>query len=339
VLRSIRKKLHPAWFQGCTGIRGYFEGWYYKLVSKDGTRLLAVIPGVYLSDTPGQSHCFIQVFNGKTNETSYTQYPLKEFSAESKDFNITIADSRFTQDHMSLHVKKNDVMLSGELEFSGQVEWPRTLLSPGIMGWYTWAPRMECYHGVISLDHSINGSIDINGETADFSEGRGYIEKDWGRSFPKAWLWFQTNHFYDQGTGFMGSAAVIPWMGTSFTGVIFGLYHKGRLYRFTTYLGARLTDLTVESGSVTCIIKQKPYILHVKAARAAGGYLKAPALNGMTHIISESMQSEIEVKVEEQTGNSTRIVFHGKGVYAGFEMAGDTDLLCAVSSLRGDIKL
>ncbi|MCK7537696.1 MAG: tocopherol cyclase family protein [Marinilabiliales bacterium] len=30
---------------------------------------------------------------------------------------------------------------------------------------------------------------------ADFSGGRGYIEKDWGHSFPSAYVWMQSNHF------------------------------------------------------------------------------------------------------------------------------------------------
>ena len=44
---------------------------------------------------------------------------------------------------------------------------------------------MECYHGIVSMDHTVNGLIEINNEKIDFSEGRGYIEKDWGRSFPQ----------------------------------------------------------------------------------------------------------------------------------------------------------
>lgn len=31
----------------------------------------------------------------------------------------------------------------------------------------------------------------------DFSGGRGYIEKDWGQSFPAAWVWLQINYLPD----------------------------------------------------------------------------------------------------------------------------------------------
>ncbi|WP_243392439.1 MULTISPECIES: tocopherol cyclase family protein [unclassified Mesotoga] len=29
----------------------------------------------------------------------------------------------------------------------------------------------------------------------DLTGGKGYIEKDWGRSLPDAWIWMQSNNF------------------------------------------------------------------------------------------------------------------------------------------------
>jgi len=71
----------------------------------------------------------------------------------------------------------------GSLCFSCINPWPVTLLSPGVMGWYAWVPFMECYHGVVSLDHTIEGilHVDVDGTAVDFGGGRGYTEKDWGR--------------------------------------------------------------------------------------------------------------------------------------------------------------
>ena len=51
------------------------------------------------------------------------------------------------------------------------------------MGWFAWVPRMECYHGVLGFDHAVQGHIAVDGNTLDFNDGRGYIEKDWGYAF------------------------------------------------------------------------------------------------------------------------------------------------------------
>ena len=96
-------------------------------------------------------------------------------------------------DHLSLDIDSPELPVSGSLDFTSLRPWPVTLRSPGIMGWYAWAPFMECYHGIVSLDHVIEGTLTINGTAADFSGGRGYTEKDWGKALPEAWVWFQVH--------------------------------------------------------------------------------------------------------------------------------------------------
>lgn len=86
---------------------------------------------------------------------------------------------------------------------------------------------METNHGVLSLDHKVNGSITINGEAREFMDGRGYIEKDWGESFPSSWIWMQSNGFSEVGASFMLSIAVIPWLGSCFIGHL-AIVHTGR---------------------------------------------------------------------------------------------------------------
>jgi hypothetical protein len=56
------------------------------------------------------------------------------------------------------------------------------------MGWYSFIPFMECKHGIVSANHKIKGKITVNNQIIDFDEGQGYIEKDWGTSFPEAGL-------------------------------------------------------------------------------------------------------------------------------------------------------
>jgi hypothetical protein len=118
------------------------------------------------------------------------------------------------------------------------------------MGWYAWVPGMECYHGIVSMDHSLYGSLVINGGKMDFTGGRGYMEKDWGQTMPRAWIWMQSNHFEKPGTSFTFSIADIPWGRHHFKGFLGGLLLDGQLYRFATYTGARFEDFSLTSGEV-----------------------------------------------------------------------------------------
>ncbi len=79
---------------------------------------------------------------------------------------------------------------------------------------------MECYHGVLSFDHSLQGKLNLNGKEMDFNGGRGHMEKDWGKNFPAVWVWLQSNHFQNQRACITASVALIPWMGATFKGSI-----------------------------------------------------------------------------------------------------------------------
>jgi len=144
------------------------------------------------------------------------------------------------------------------------------------MGWYAWMPFMECYHGVVSLDHGIEGRLTVNGQTIDFGGGRGYTEKDWGQAFPQAWIWYQTNHFDQPGISLTSSVAIIPWIGRSFPGFITGLWHGGVLYRFATYTGASIERLEITDRQACLTVRNKHHRLEMVATRAEGGLLHAP---------------------------------------------------------------
>ena len=60
------------------------------------------------------------------------------------------------------------------------------------MGPFHYLPFLECNHAIISLRHHITGSLKVNNQKFQII-GDGYIEKDWGRSFPQDYLWLQSN--------------------------------------------------------------------------------------------------------------------------------------------------
>jgi tocopherol cyclase len=156
---------------------------------------------------PADQHAFVQVINGKTGQTWYFRYPLSAFYHAGDEFYIQVGESSFSANMMDLTLDSPHGKFSGKLSFSQTTPFTTSLLKPGIMGWYRYVPFMECYHGLVSLDHLVNGSLHANGEHISFIDGKGYTEKDWGRSMPEAWIWMQTNCFSKPQTSFMLSVA------------------------------------------------------------------------------------------------------------------------------------
>jgi hypothetical protein len=195
-------------------------------------------------------------------------------------------------------------------------------MSPGAMGWFAWVPLMECYHGVVSMDHRIEGRLRFDDQVLDFSGGRGYIEKDWGKQFPSAWIWGQSNHFDTPGVSLMLSVAVIPWVGRSFAGFIIGLLHDGVIHRFATYNRSRIESFSINDTEVNLVLKNATHRLYIRAMRVEGGLLKAPTTIEMDRRIIETLNASLAVRLEDLSGQA---LFAGTGHHAGLETVGDLD--------------
>lgn len=323
MIRFLRTTLRPEAYHGHGKKPPFFEGWYYKLVDATGEHRYAIIPGVFLSDDPDQHHAFVQVLDGASGHSTYHRYPADEFWAAEGELNLHIGPNRFTAEQVSLEIETPERMVRGQLHFEGLTPWPVTLTSPGIMGWYAWAPFMETYHGVVSLDHRIGGELRVNGQPINLTGGRGYIEKDWGKSFPAAWIWFQTNHFELPGTSLTASVAIIPWLRGSFPGFIVGLWHEEVLYRFATYTGSRIEQLEIADQAVTWVIRDQHHRLEMRAIRAEGALLQAPTTADMGRRIAETLGATVEVDLHALESAGPRLIFRGTGRHAGLEAVGD----------------
>lgn len=326
-LRSIWR---PALYHGRGKQPPFFEGWYFKLVDASEQHRYAVIPGVFIGREPGASHAFVQTLEGATGRTAYHRYPFEAFQAARDEFDIRVGPNRFRADRIELDIDRPEGRMAGELRFAGGAPWPVTLTSPGIMGPYTFAPFMECYHGVLSFDHSIAGSLSIDGAARDFTGGRGYIEKDWGQAFPKAWIWMQSNHFGEAAVGacLTASVAIIPWLRGAFPGFIVGLRHGGQLYRFATYTGAVIERLDLADTHVTWHMtgrtgpRHTPHRLEIVAWRAEGGLLHSPERVVMLQRVLESLTARIDVRLLALTGGQEGVIFERTGRHAGLEIVG-----------------
>jgi hypothetical protein len=321
VTRFWRNTLHPERYHGRPqGQRPpFFEGWYYKLIDATEQYRYAFIPGIFWS---GRPHAFIQALDGAAASAHYHEYPTESFWSAEDHFEIQVGSNRFTGNELTLNISRPEQQVSGTVTFGETAPWPVTLTAPGIMGWYAWVPFMECYHGVISLDHALRGSLIINGQEIDFTGGRGYIEKDWGRAFPEAWIWFQSNHFETTGSCITGSIAIIPWLRSAFPGFIIGVWHEGRLYRFATYTGAKTERLQVTEHTIDWVVRDRQHRLEMFVTQGPGsayGLLKGPTTAEMGKRVAETLSATVEARLIKSDGVDSTI-FEGTGRHAGLEV-------------------
>ena len=320
LLNQIHAIWNPECYHGWGKSKRFFEGWYYKIISSDQKHALAIIPGIAM-DENGKKQAFIQVLDGRNLKASYHKFDAQEFIPEPKTHDLQIGKNRFTNDSIELDLP----CLKGSLRFRNRSPWPSSWNSPGIMGPFSFVPFMECYHGILSMDHSIEGSLVHQDKVISFEQGRGYMEKDWGHSFPEGYVWMQSNHFSKTGISIKASIAKIPWLGSSFIGYIAGVLIDGKLIQFTTYNKTQLKQCSVSKKKVVIEMENSSHKLWIRAEREKATPLAAPIAGFMDARIEESMNAKIHLKlIQKKTGE---ILLEDTGTSAGIEVAGNYAVL------------
>ena len=314
----LHKLYNPEIFQGNLKKRNYFEGWYYKIVSGDEKRPFAIIPGVSIG-REGADHAFIQILDGKNAKSHYYSFEMELFQADDKILDIQIGNNKFNKEKITLNLPE----MKGELSINNLHPIPTSILSPGIMGWYSFVPGMQCYHGIVSMYHTLEGQLSYKNENISFDNGIGYLEKDWGTSFPKCWIWAHSNHFdHNENISIMTSVAHIPWMGNYFVGFLVTLMIGSDQEIFATYNGSK-RQCWIKENKVYLSFRRKNKMLSIICTPSEGAELKTPIQGMMTGKVNESLQATIEL---EYYINNT-LTLSTRGINAGLEVAGDIKIL------------
>jgi hypothetical protein len=312
-------------YQGSGKKRRYFEGWYFKHVSADFSQSWSFIPGISRGETDGEGYSFVQAIEGGTGRTWWFEYPLDAFEASSRRVDIRVGQSRFSAAGISLNLEGEGSVFHGELAYGELKPPPLRIASPGVMGPFTFLPFMQCRHGLVSIDHRVEGSFEQDGRRIDMgggkgsAAGRGYIEKDWGSSMPSSWIWTQSNNFPERGDSFMLSIADIPWLGRRFTGFLCAASLSGRFIREATYTGARIEGFRLDDREISLSIVRGRSTIELLATRSRGGLLRAPEKGLLSRRIAES--GDAKVSLRWTRGN--KLLFEGEAPLAGLELVGD----------------
>lgn len=305
----------PFRFQGKLTDPNYFEGWYFKQVNRQRNQSISFIFGISLNAE--KPHSFIQVI--KTNPlVSYAfTYPLSDFQVHSDGYRIN--DSTFSQTGININIDTPEFKCIGSLDFTKIIPLQNhSIYAPSIMGPFAYIPNMECNHGVVSMRHRIDGKLMIDSEVWEFEDEIGYIEKDWGRSFPKRYVWLQGNHFPKPSVNFMLSVADIPFLTMNFEGVIAHLDLGQKSYRFATYYGAFKRSLSKTDDGFELSIRQGLLSLIVEAKFDQRASLKSPKNGNMTQTIKEGLGGTIKVTLKRMN----RTIWSSVSEHCGIEIEG-----------------
>lgn len=251
--------------------KGSYEGWYLK--HQIGDRVFAFIVSFHKLENGTEHGCLQFITNeGATHEF----FGMDDCYVDEETFHIRIGNSRFDRAGCRVRIQAEGMEIACNIKYG-----PFTELKTDIMGPFGKVPNMQCKHQILSMSHEIRGFVDINGEAIELSGGTGYIEGDRGRSFPKKYMWTQSNFKYKGDHSIMLACGDVPLPVGSFEGILCQIFYRGKQYRFATYHGAKIIQKTSRSIS----IKQGKMRVYVMSLEKGGHRLRIPKdgeMNGYT---------------------------------------------------------
>jgi hypothetical protein len=297
MIELLAKKSYK--YHECSNKRPFFEGWYFKHVSSKYNFVIAIICAVSRSKDETDDHCFIQIITEPQYKSYYIRFGIDEFKYNKKCFEVQIGKNFFSQHHIYLDIKNDDIEIKADLHYNDHLYLDYNVFSPTIMGPFSYLPNMQCRHGVLSLQNRVSGEIILGDILYDMNDATGYIEKDWGRTFPESYIWLQgsTEILETKRITFMCSIANIPLGSVSFIGLIANITIDDKQYRFATYNGAKIVSINKIKNGIEIVLKRNEYMLYIKAISKNYEALIAPSDTGMDRKIYESISAEINLKL------------------------------------------
>lgn len=318
----MKEIFNPNLYHGKHKNKNYFEGWYFKIVDKRNDYKLAIIPGISYGRDENEHCSFIQILNGKELYCKYFSYDIDDFRYNNNKFRICIHTNIFTLQNLNLSISSDGFNINGNIVFKNLVKWPGSILNPGSMGFYNYLKFMECYSQVCVLNGSIVGDLNINGENVDFTGGKVYIEKNWGRSFPSSWLWIQSNSFKSRKASVTCSIGTIPFLITGFTGFLIGITVENEFYTFTTMNHSKI-NIQHFGEDIVLTATKKNLKLTLKTYTNPKDFLmlKTPYKGSMIFTVKETINAQVHMILEDTRENKK--IFEDIGLSAGIEYGGD----------------
>ena len=170
------------------------------------------------------------------------------------------------------------------------------------MGWYASMPFMECYHGVVSFGHGLAGTLE-RGRAGLFDGGRGYLEKDWGRAFPAAYVWLHSNHIARaRRPASSPRSRSSPGCAARSAASSSGCAMTGELYRLATYTGPATTWLDIDDAHVRWTLRSRRAPARAGRRARRGGLLHAPLRTQMHHRVEETLDGRVAVRLADASG-------------------------------------
>lgn len=263
----------------------FFEGWYFKEQSAELT--IAFIPEVSY-DEKGTPSGSLQIV--LPDRSYYYTYKNPINMNLNRTMFIVMEKNVFTDACIHIDIEESDLKIKGDIYFDDAAG-----RAFNVMGPLSVFP-LPCKHGILSMEQRLSGSLEIDGKVYDFDGGKGYLETDYGKSFPERYMWSQCNWFGRTNCQIAVAAATIPLGPFPIMGTFACINYEGQRYKLATYKGAEVEKIGEKGFKIT----QGPYIFEGRRQGGQAIELKSPEMGKMESATREYLACNMEYRLRKR---------------------------------------
>ena len=321
-----------------------FEGWYYRVTEPESGESWVLIIA-YWRGNDGEGRSFIELIQGSTGtvyKQIYEPVDIAQYQKTPGTFALKIGDVYASADMVSGYFTDDsgtEVNLS--LNFDACAYWgaPKDQKNRWTMGWVTELIGPPLKWHVHHLKGEANGALIISSPDghdfrADFSGAPVHQEKNWGRAFPKRWVWLQSNVFEGRpDVAFVAAGGPIFGFNLSPEGYMVGLRWRDHFFNWRTQDGHvfKNVDFTVDHERELAVWTMQAESFRYRADIRATGRVSelipidVPTAEGLVFGAYEHLSAELTIDIYVREGLAWRlldqVISSHTAVEAGGELA------------------
>jgi tocopherol cyclase len=190
-------------------------------------------------------------------------------------------------------------------------------------GWLSFLPIFEPGWQILMASGKASGWIDWNGQRYSFANAPAYSEKNWGRSFPQKWFWFNCNLFDNEPdlalTAGGGRRGVLWWMESV---AMVGIHYQGKFYEFVPWN----SHVSWEIHPWGCW-KMQAYNSRYRVELTGttdrpGTPLRAPTETGLVYVCRDTMHGHLTLELREFIAGQSTLILKATSSTCGLEVGG-----------------
>ncbi len=274
----------------------FYEFWSYRVTDPDTGKSFSFIYGIINpvaeQGQPSEGFLYVRADDG---DFLYAPVPYSRFEASIGRCDVKIATSRATESHISGAILHRNGDISWNLSIEILSKWSKT------MGSLTNIPALPVNWYVNGLNARATGEINWRGKKYYINNGVAFNDHSWGEVFPKAWLFAQSNSFFNENEAVAFAGGVVDFLVTEKPAYMLAYKTQERLYEFQSQdLNVVFyTEIDLETGRlvVTAIKGSKKIVLTIDAEVEGMMNVLVPRYEGMIPGSKQAMSGAFIVEL------------------------------------------